>query len=101
MALGTYQDGVISGQLRGNWKYFAGIHSVTWERTGSQLVKAIQQKVGAEADGYWGPETSRAIQQFLINKGFSVGPDGADGYFGTNSVKALQNSLNSSKNLWK
>ena len=100
-ALGTYQDGVISGQLRGNWKYFAGIHSVTWERTGSQLVKAIQQKVGAEADGYWGPETSRAIQQFLINKGFSVGPDGADGYFGTNSVKALQNSLNSSKNSWK
>lgn len=100
-ALGTYQDGVISGQLQGNWKYFSGIHSVTWERTGSQLVKAIQKKVGATVDGYWGPATSKAIQKFLIKKGFSVGADGADGYFGTQSVKALQNSLNSSKNPWK
>lgn len=100
-ALGTYQDGVISGQLRGNWKYFAGIQSVTWERTGSSLVKAIQKKVGAEVDGYWGPATSKAIQQFLIKNGFNVGSSGADGYFGTSSVKGLQNSLNSNKNPWK
>lgn len=100
-ALGTVQDGVISGQLRGNWQYFPGVQSVTWERTGSQLIKAVQKKVGATVDGYWGPETSKAIQKFLIKNGFNVGAEGADGYFGTSSVKGLQNSLNSTKNPWK
>lgn len=100
-SLKTVQDGVISGQLRGNWKYFSAITSITWERTGSQLVKAIQKKVGADPDGYWGPDTSLKIQKFLIKNGFSVGSEGADGYFGTNSVKGLQNSLNSNKNPWK
>lgn len=100
-ALKTTQDGVISGQLQGNWKYFPGIQSVTWERTGSQLVKAIQKKVGTTVDGYWGPATSKAIQQFLIKNGFSVGPAKTDGYFGTESVKGLQRSLNSTKNPWK
>lgn len=100
-ALGTVQDGVISGQLRGNWQYFPGVQSVTWEGTGSQLIKAVQKKVGATVDGYWGPETSKAIQKFLIKNGFNVGAEGADGYFGTSSVKGLQNSLNSTKNPWK
>lgn len=99
--LGTTPDGVISGQFQGNQKYFPAIVSVTWERTGSQLVKAIQKKIGIEVDGYWGPATSKAIQQFLIKKGFSVGPEGADGYFGPASVKGLQKSLNSNKNPWK
>lgn len=100
-ALGTTQDGVISGQFYKEWKYFSGIQSVTWEKTGSELVKAVQRKVGAKVDGYWGPNTSKAIQKFLIKKGFNVGPEGADGYFGTNSVKGLQNSLNSEQNPWK
>ncbi len=100
-SLGTVVDGIISGQLYANHQYFEGMNSVTWERTGSNLVKAIQRKVGVEVDGYWGPATSKAIQNFLIKKGFNVGPEGADGYFGPNSVKGLQNSLNSSKNPWK
>lgn len=100
-SLGTPVDGVISGQLKGNQEYFKGIVSVTWERTGSALVKAIQKKVGADVDGYWGPDTSKKIQKFLIKHKFSVGPDGADGYFGSNSVKGLQKSLNSKNNPWK
>ena len=75
--------------------------NVTYEGTGSSLVKAIQNKVGADIDGYWGHDTSQAIQEFLIEKGFDVGKDGADGYFGTNSVIALQKSLNSKNNPWK
>lgn len=101
VSLGTEADGVISGQLYSSWQYFSAINSVTWERSGSALVRAIQRKVGAEADGYWGPATSKAIQNFLIKNGFSVGSAGADGYFGPESVKALQRSLNSSKNPWK
>ena len=45
-------------------------------------------------DGIWGMETSMRIQQYLADHGHDVGPDGADGYFGPQSVKALQESLN-------
>jgi len=99
-AMGTVADGVISGQCRSDWEYFEGIVSVTWERNGSQLVRAVQAKVGADVDGYWGPETSRCIQQFLVDHGFSVGSAGVDGYFGHSSVKGLQESLNSENNPW-
>ena len=100
-SLGTTADGVISGQCYCDREYISGIQSVTWERTGSQLVRAVQTKVGVTADGYWGKQTSKGIQTFLINHGFNVGSAGADGYFGFNSVKGLQNSLNSDDNPWK
>lgn len=97
--LGTPCDGEISGQVRANAKYFAGVVAVTFEETGSMLVKAIQKKVGAIEDGIWGKETSTKIQQWLVNKGYSVGSAGVDGYFGHDSVMALQKSLNDKK--WK
>jgi lysozyme family protein len=62
--------------------------------TGSQVVEAIQSKVGAEVDGQWGPGTSRAFQQWLVNKGYDID---VDGYFGRESVTALQCSLNDNK----
>lgn len=92
--LNADEDGWIRGQYIHNSKYFKGISNVSWEDNGSVFVQIIQKKVGVEADGYWGINTSKAIQQWLIDKGFSVGPDGADGYFGPNSTKALQESLN-------
>lgn len=92
--LGTPADGEISGQHYPNRIYFAGVVNVTWEDCGSELVKKIQQKVGVYADGIWGPATSKGIQNWLLAKGYSVGSCGADGYFGTDSVKALQKSLN-------
>ena len=101
ISLGTEVDGVISGQVYDSRDYFWAMNAVTFERSGSALVRAIQRKVGADVDGYWGPATSRAIQNFLIEHGFDVGDAGADGYFGTDSVKALQRSLNSSDNPWK
>lgn len=97
--LGTPCDGEITGQVFSNRQYFPGITNVTWEGTGSTLVRAIQKKVGAEADGYWGRDTSLAVQKFLIKKGYSVGSAGADRIFGTDSVKALQRSLNDG--VWK
>ena len=93
-ALGTIQDGVISGQFYENSVYFPNVTSVTWERNGSQLVQAIQKKVGTDSDGYWGPETSKAIQKYLVNKGYNIE---IDGYFGPASVRALQQSLNDKK----
>lgn len=92
--LGTVEDGEISGQHSGNKSHHRGMCNVTYEGTGSQVVKALQRKVGANPDGYWGPDTSRKLQQWLINKGYDCGPAGIDGYFGHDSVIALQKALN-------
>lgn len=54
-------------------------------------MRAVQQKLGIDADGYWGPATSRAIQSFLNDNGYNLD---VDGYFGPASVQALQDSLN-------
>lgn len=95
-ALGTIEDGWISGQYSGSKNYHWGMSNVTYEGTGSQVVKALQKKVGAFVDGMWGPVTSRALQEWLVKQGYKIE---VDGYFGRESVKALQQSLNDGK--WK
>lgn len=93
-ALGTYEDGVISGQWYGNKDYLWGMESVEWGAQGSPMVRAMQEKVGAYVDGIWGENTSKSLQQYLIDKGYEVGEAGCDGYFGRESVKGLQRCLN-------
>lgn len=102
--MGTYQDGIITGQIDSSYKYRHNIYSVkhNYSKTdpdlnGSSLVKAVQTKLNIEADGLWGKDTSTAIQRWLVDNGYSIGPDGVDGYFGEQSVKALQQSLNDKK----
>jgi len=95
--LGTYEDGVVSGQWVGHRQHIWAIESVTWEGSGSQMVKALQKRVGASVDGLWGRETSTKLQKYLIKRGYSCGDAGADGYFGHCSVKALQRCLNDAK----
>ena len=90
--LGTTEDGCISGQNENLYKYFSNISSVTFENNGSELVAAIQKKVGAKVDGYWGSETSIKIKEWLVKKGYLEEFD--TDQFGENSVKALQKSLN-------
>lgn len=97
--LGTPCDGEISGQDYSLWEYFAGVSKVTWEGSGSALVRAIQEKVGVDPDGIWGYDTSGGIQQYLVDHGYSVGNAGVDHYFGGDSVRGLQQSLNDG--LWK
>ena len=53
---------------------------------GEETIKAIQKKVGAEADGFWGTGTSKAMQKFL---GVEV-----DGERGPKTVKAWQEWCN-------
>lgn len=90
-ALGTYEDGVISGQWSGNKARLWGMEAVEWGAQGSRLVRALQELVGAVADGLWGEETSTKLQQHLAGLGR---PIDVDGYFGRESVKALQAALN-------
>jgi len=70
--------------------------NVDFDETGSKLVMTIQSIVGANVDGIWGKDTSTKIQEWLVDRGY---PCVVDGYFGANSVMALQESLNSGA--WK
>lgn len=84
--MGTSVDGVISGQAGENKPFLDHIVSIQWDRYGSQLVIAVQRKVGCPADGILGPMTIRYIQRYL---GVSD-----DGYFGHETGCALQQKLN-------
>lgn len=95
--MGTVRDGEISGQVRGNYEHFEGIVAVSFGGGGSQLVGAIQKVIGAAADNVWGPETTTKLQKWLIKHSYSCGKCGADGYFGHDSVCALQRALNDGK----
>lgn len=92
--LAVIEDGKIDRQYSPNRKYFSAMSNVDFNNGGSKFVMAIQAKVGADVDGYWGKQTSQKVQEWLVAQGYDIGPDGIDGYFGPNSVKALQQSLN-------
>lgn len=87
----TTEDGIISGQDPDSEDYHWGMSNVEYGSGGSELVKAIQRKVGSGVDGYWGPDTSRKFQIYLNSLGYNLN---IDGYFGRESVKALQDAIN-------
>lgn len=95
LALGTYADGYISGQSVFNREYLPRLVSVSYDGGGSQLVKAIQRKVGADVDGYMGPQTVRCLQAWL-NKHCGESLE-VDGYLGPNTACAVQRALNAGK----
>ena len=95
-------DGIISSQERS--KYLIAVDPSSWEFVsyplGSPTIKAIQNRLnqlgynsGTE-DGLAGEKTVKALQKFLLDRGYDVGADGADGYLGANTVKAYQTFLN-------
>lgn len=90
-------DGIISGQSASLGKYYTSLIAVEYGTGGSVTVKALQKWAGCSQDGVWGKGTSEAIQRKLNALGYSVGSYGADGYFGTDSMKALQRFLNGDK----
>lgn len=100
---GTTIDGSISNQPSVNKKYVPCCYGSVWEwkssgySGGSALVRKIQSTVGADVDGYFGTGTAKAVQTYLVNKGYSVGNSGCDGYFGSDSCKAFQRCLNDKK----
>ena len=90
-ALGTPVDGVVSGQSTSfDACNRGGLSSASWQHGdgGSLMVRALQAKVGADVDGYFGRGTCSALQGYLGTY--------ADGYVDnpSNMVKELQRRLN-------
>lgn len=94
VVFGTTVDGIVSNQYISEKSKNPGLSSTTfeWSSTpnscGSELIKAIQRKVGAEADGFIGVETITKMQKWLGTT--------QDGYVSNPSlmVKAFQKWLN-------
>lgn len=95
-ALGTTQDGIVSGQPMSNKKYLPNCETDSWKfvngkASGSQMAKALQKKIGATADGYFGKGSVTALQKYLnkkIGAGLSV-----DGSMGPATVQAVCKGL--------
>lgn len=89
-ALGTTVDGIVSGQDYRDMSAIGGRPTAAWQigSGGSQMVRALQSKVGANSDGYFGPNTCRALQSYLGTE--------VDGVISSPSqcVKELQRRLN-------
>lgn len=92
--LKVFEDGMISGQYANQQKYRRALFAVENGGGGSRTVVAAQKWLGITADGYWGHDTSLAMQKRLVAEGYDVGSDGCDGFFGKDSMKALQMFLN-------
>lgn len=89
--MGTTRDGIIGGQSRASKANHSALKSIRYSvlKRGSELVRAVQRKLGCTVDGLLGPQTIKAIQRHL---GVS-----ADGHFGPATAKALQRRLNQNK----
>ena len=94
-ALGTTQDGIVSGQDVGDIAVVnrGGLESSSWKlgTGGSMMVSALQKKVGATVDGYFGKNTCKALQKYLgtVQDGIVSAP--------SNMVMELQRRLNDGK----
>ena len=94
-ALGTTQDGLVSGQDAGDLAKCnrGGLDSSSWQigHGGSMMVRALQRKIGANPDGYFGVNTCKALQKYLGTT--------QDGVVSAKSsmVKELQRRLNDGK----
>ena len=98
--LGTYADGIVSGQRTNCKKYLPAAQTSSWEfkvlGSGSAMIKALQKHIGLTGkniDGLAGYNTVLAMQKFLKNKDLYTGA--LDGIMGYATVVAWQKYINS------
>lgn len=89
---GTTVDGIVTDQYKCYEAQNPGLISFEWKNNpssyGSELIRAIQKKVGANVDGHIGPETIKKMQKWLgtVQDGYVSNP--------SDMVKAFQKWLN-------
>ena len=94
--LNTPADGIISKQYRLNKKYVPAAGSGwKWQLVGlgkgSEVIRALQKKIGVKIDGIVGKDTAKALQKYLTKQGYTCA---VDGYIGIKTVTALQKWIN-------
>lgn len=95
--LGTEQDGVVSGQAQIYAKAYPRLTSVTYDGGGSQLMLAVQKRVGVpDPTGVIAGGTVCMLQGWLVLHGYTCASDNA-GVLGEATAKSLQRSLNDGK----
>lgn len=97
--VGTTADGVVSGQLKECSEWFPRLTSVTYEGTGSDLMRKVQHIVGVDGPtGRIARGSVCKLQGQLAIWGYDIGDDVA-GVLGEGTAKAIQRSLNDGR--WK
>lgn len=94
-AMGTMVDGVITGQPDSVMRWQPNLLAVRYSPgaiRGSELVRAVQRKLGVDVDGIMGPGTIGGLQMYL--RGLGHYDEGIDGVFGPATARGLQESLN-------
>lgn len=90
----TPVDGVVSGQLIAYRDAFPALRAIEWDGGGSQLMRAVQRKVGVPGPtGVGAFGTVAMLQGFLYLKGYDCGSDVA-GVLDTGTASAIQQSIN-------
>lgn len=89
---GTTVDGIVADQYTTYKSQNPGLIAFEWKdkpsNYGSELIRAIQKKVGANVDGHIGPETIKKMQKWLgtVQDGYVSNP--------SDMVRAFQRWLN-------
>lgn len=87
-------DGCVSGQLKDCQRCYPSLVAVTFEGTGSRLVRKIQWVIGVQDQtGVVTSETICMLQGWLYLHGYSCASDTA-GQLGEATAKSIQRSLN-------
>ena len=79
--LGTTVDGIVSRQPKVNRTFLPSAFTSSWMfyinsssyKNGSAMINALQELIGAKADGWFGKESVKAMQNFLRAKGLFDG----------------------------
>lgn len=90
---GTMQDGMVSHQWSGDKNRHKACSCFEHDSTakGSQLIKAMQKRLGVTQDGLCGKNTINALE-----KHYGINPDGVLSA-PSNTIKAMQKALNEGK----
>ncbi len=91
---GTTPDGVISGQLKDCQQSYPRLSAVTFDGTGSNLMRKVQEILGVPSPtGIIFRGTVAKLQGWLYIKGYDCSGDEA-GVLGESTARAVQQSLN-------
>ena len=92
--VGTTVDGCVSGQLKECQGSYPALAAVTFEGTGSELMRRVQEVLGVpNPTGIIARGTICLIQGWLVLHGYDIG-DAKAGVLDIPTAKAIQKSLN-------